>query len=84
MLGVEWAEPLLEVILEGEVHGLSGEISDNVGQVSSPERSETLLLVDSREAITNSLVLVLSSHVFVGVLNLEEHLNSLNRSDDSL
>lgn len=84
MLGVEWAEPLLEVILEGEVHGLSREVSDNVGQVSSPERAEALFFVDSAEAITNTLVLVFSGHVFVGVLNLEEHLNSLNRGDDSL
>ena len=83
-LGVVWAEPLLEVILKSEVHGLSGEVSDHIGGVASPEGDEALLLVHSREAVTNALVLVFSSHVLVGVLDLQKHLNSLNRSDHSL
>ena len=46
-LGVEWVEPLLVEVLEGEVEGLSGEIPDDVGQVTSPEGTEALLLDDS-------------------------------------
>ena len=84
ILRLEGAEPLLEVILEGEVHSLSGEVSDDVSEVASPERDEALLLVNSAKAITNTLVSVFNSHVLVGILNLKEHLNSLNRGHKGL
>lgn len=50
------AEQGLEVVLEGKVKSLGGEVSDDVGGVSSPEGGKTLLGVDSREAVTNTLV----------------------------
>lgn len=62
-LGVVWAEDLLVGILEGEVEGLSGEVSDDIGEVSSPERGEALLSVDSLEAINDTLVSVLLGDV---------------------
>jgi hypothetical protein len=72
------------VILEGEVHSLGREVSDNVGEVTSPERGKALLLVDSAKAINDTLVSVFSGHILVGILDLKKHLNSLNRSDDGL
>jgi hypothetical protein len=42
-LGVVGAEDFLVDILEGEVEGLGGEVSDDVGSVTSPEGSEALL-----------------------------------------
>jgi hypothetical protein len=63
-LGVEWAENLLVGILECEVESLSGEVSDDVGQVSSPEGKETLLSVNSLDAINDTLVFVFLSNMF--------------------
>jgi hypothetical protein len=92
-LGIEGAEDLLVDILEGEVKGLSGEISDDVGSVSSPESSETLFVVDARKAITNTGVLLhvggwglasLGSLLAHGVLDLKEELDTLDGGDDGL
>jgi hypothetical protein len=47
-------EDLFVDILEGEVKGLSREISDDVGQVSAPEGSETLFLWNTDEAIDDA------------------------------
>lgn len=50
------AEKALEVILEGEVQGLGGEVTDDVSQVSTPQGSNSLLLRDTDEAINDSSV----------------------------
>jgi len=92
-LGIVRAEDLFVDILEGEVKGLSGEISDDVGSVSSPESTETLLVVDARKAITDTGVLLhvsgwwltgLSSLLAHGVLDLKKELNTLDGGDYSL
>jgi len=92
-LGIVGAEDLFVDILEGEVKGLSGEISDDVGSVSSPESIETLFVVDARKAITDTGVLLhvggwgltsLSSLLTHGVLDLKEELDTLDGGDDSL
>jgi len=46
-LGVVGAENLLVGILEGEVKGLSGEISDDISEVTSPESRDTFFLGNS-------------------------------------
>lgn len=46
----------LEVVLEGKVEGLGGEVTDDVGSVTTPEGGKTLLGVDTREAVSNALV----------------------------
>jgi len=43
-LGVVWAENLLVSVLKGEVKGLSGEISDDVSEITSPESRNTFFL----------------------------------------
>jgi hypothetical protein len=63
LLGVVWAQVLLVGILECEVQGLSWEVSENIGQVSSPVGKESLFLVDSIEAISNALVSIFNSDV---------------------
>jgi len=46
-LGVIRTEDLLVSVLESEVKGLSGEISDDVSEVTSPESGDTFFLGDS-------------------------------------
>lgn len=47
-------EDLFVHILEGEVERLGREVPDHVGEVTSPERSEALLLRDTNEAIDDT------------------------------
>lgn len=84
LLGVIRAKPLLVGILTGEVKSLSGEIPDNVSEVTSPESDKTLFLHNSGEAVTDTIVSLVSRNVRVGILDLEEELDSLDRGDDSL
>jgi hypothetical protein len=83
-LWVVWAEDLLVGVLEGEVEGLSWEVSDDVGQVSSPERGSSLLSLHSSEAVADTLVLILWSDGGRGVLDLKKKFYSLNWSNSSL
>lgn len=46
----------LDLVLEGEVERLGGEVPDHVGGVPSPEGRDTLLLLDTREAAFLRLV----------------------------
>ena len=50
---MRWSENQLTV---GKVQGLGGEVTDDVGGVSSPEGEETLVLVGTGEAVGNTLV----------------------------
>jgi len=99
-LGLLETEQGLEVVLEGEVESLGGEVSDDVGGVSSPQRSDTLLLVDTGETVTNTLVwgrkttlLDPDMSVRVGtasakdshlILVLDQELDTLDRSGSGL
>jgi len=83
-LGIVWVEYLLVIVLESEVKGLCGEITDDVSQVTSPERSKTLLLDDSLEAVDDTVISVLYLDGGRSVLHLQKELDSLNRGDNSL
>jgi len=83
-LWVVWAEIGLVEIFARKVDGLSWEITDNVGQVTSPEGTETLIGNNSLEAVSDTVISVLWGNVLVGILDLEEELDSLNWGDDSL
>ena len=48
------SEEGLEVVLEGEVKSLGREVSDDVGGVSSPESSDSLIGVGPPEAVSNT------------------------------
>lgn len=66
-------EDLLVFVLEGEVESLGGEVTDHVGQVTPPEREKALLLGDSHHAINDPFVLLLSTDLFAGMLDLWEN-----------
>lgn len=83
-LGVVRIEDLLILILASEVESLSGEITDDVGEVTSPESTETLFLQDTAEAVTEAIVFLISRHIGVSILDLKEELDSLNRGNDGL
>jgi len=83
-LGVIGAEDLLISVLEGKVQGLSGEISDNVSEITSPESRYTFFLRDSDQNIHNTLVSLVASKLGISSLSLKEELYSFNRSDGSL
>ncbi len=85
-LGVVSREHLLEGILEGKVEGLGGDVTDNVGQVSTPEGSNTLLRGDTREAVDNAGVAgnLTRTNARVGILGLDDQLHTLDRSSDGL
>ena len=84
LLGVVGVEDLFVDILEGKVESLGGEVTHNVGEVTSPERGEALLVEDAGEAVTNALVLVLSGDGLGGILDLEEELDTLDGGNDGL
>lgn len=85
-LWVEWAEPISVGILEGEVQGLGWEVSHDVSHVSSPEGTNSFLLRDSAETINDTGVSLDFSglDLLVGILGLEQELDSLNWGDSSL
>lgn len=63
-------EDLLVLVLEGEVESLGGEVTDHVGQVTPPEGENALLLGDSHHAINDPFVLLLSTDLLAGMLDL--------------
>jgi solute carrier family 25 (adenine nucleotide translocator) protein 4/5/6/31 len=79
------AEHLLELVTESEVQGLGGEVSDDVGGVSSPEGHDTLIGHGALEAVTNAVVLAVETtglkHL---ILVLDEELDTLDRGSSSL
>lgn len=75
----------LEVVLEGKVQGLGGEVSDDVGGVTSPKSGHTFLGVGSSETVTDTLVRggqsTLLDHL---VLVLDQKLDSLDGGGSGL
>lgn len=64
-------EDLLVLVLEGKVEGLGGEISDDIGKVTSPEGKESLLLGNTDNAVHDTLVLLVSCDLLTGMLDLD-------------
>jgi len=84
-LGLLETEQGLEVVLEGKVQSLGGEVTEHVGGVTTPQGSETLVPVGPGEAVTDTLVRVgkttLLDHL---VLVLDEELDTLNGGSSGL
>ena len=53
-LGVGLGEQVLDGVLEGKVEGLCGEVTDDIGQVATPERGNALLCCYTGEAVANA------------------------------
>lgn len=51
---------------------MGGEVTDHVGQVTPPEGEKALLLGDSHHTINDPFVLLLSTDLFAGMLDLVE------------
>mmetsp|Transcript_10385 Transcript_10385/g.26648 ORF Transcript_10385/g.26648 Transcript_10385/m.26648 type:complete len:392 (+) Transcript_10385:95-1270(+) len=85
-LGVVLGEESLDGVLEGEVEGLGWEVSHHVGQVTSPERTNTLLRGDAAEAVDDAGVPwhLSGDDGRVGILGLDEELDSLDGGDEGL
>jgi hypothetical protein len=85
-LGVEGGEHFLEGVFERKVESLSGEISDDVGEISSPESEHTLFPVDTNEAINDSGVSrnFSTSDSGIGILGLDDEFYSLDGGGDGL
>lgn len=49
---------------------LSGEISDHIGQVASPQSDETLFFGNANEAVNNAFVFLIFGQLFLHMLNL--------------
>ena len=64
----------LVALLEGEIHGLGGEVTQAVSEVTAPEGGHALLLGDAGEGVHEAGVL---GAVDGGALDLEENLHAL-------
>lgn len=63
---------LLILVLEGEIEGLGGEVADDIGQVTAPERHEALLFGDTRDTVHDTFVLHVGADLLAGMLDLRE------------
>jgi hypothetical protein len=72
-------------VAESEVQGLGGEVTDDVGSVTSPERDDTLVGGGTLEAVGDTGVLVRQAtslkHL---ILVLDEELDALNGGSSGL
>jgi hypothetical protein len=72
-------------ITEGEVQGLGGEVTDNVGSVTTPEGEDTLVLGGTAEALNDTVVLAVETaglkHL---ILVLDEELDTLDGGGSGL
>jgi len=81
-----WAsEQCLDGVLEGKVERLRWEVSEDVGQVTSPEWNDTLGLEGSHGAVDDAIVWLVESALLDHlILVLDEKLDSLNWCGGSL
>jgi len=84
--GIVLGEDTLQGVLERQVEGLLGEVSHNVGTISSPEGGETLLSGNTSEAVSHSGVTgnLSRDNLGVSILGLDEELNTLDGSGSGL
>jgi len=85
-LGVVLRELALDGVLKGKVEGLGGEVTDAVGEVTTPESAHALLSAHAGEAVEDTSVSGdLAGHdLGVGILGLDDELHTLDGSGDGL
>ena len=79
-------EHVLDGVLEGEVERLGGEVTEDVGEISTPEGWNTLFRSNPREAVANASVTgnLSGNDLGVGILGLDEELDALDGSGAGL
>lgn len=77
-------EDLLVLVLEGKVQSLGWEVTDDVGHVTTPVGTEALLLGNAHETVHHALVPVGFGDLLGDVLDLEQQLDTLDRSHSGL
>jgi len=85
-LGAVLGEHGFDGILEGQVESLGGEITDAVGKVTGPVSLDTLFLTDAGKAVDDTGVTFDFTRLDlgVGILSLDDQLDTLDRSSDRL
>ena len=79
---VSLGEQGLDGVLKGKVEGLCGEVTDNVGQVTTPESTNTLFAGHTDKAVHDTSVSghLSTDNLGVGILGLDQKLDTLNGS----
>lgn len=79
------AEHLLELVTEGKVQSLGGEVSDDVGGVSTPQGHDALVGHGALEAVADTAVAaVQTASLDHFILVLDQELDTLNRGSSGL
>ncbi|KAL6081761.1 hypothetical protein STEG23_020924 [Scotinomys teguina] len=60
--------------MPGKVESLGGEVSDDIGQVTTSEGEDSLFLGDKNHAVYKALVLFICCDLLAGMLDLRQHL----------
>mmetsp|Transcript_28542 Transcript_28542/g.69173 ORF Transcript_28542/g.69173 Transcript_28542/m.69173 type:complete len:380 (+) Transcript_28542:39-1178(+) len=83
---VGFGEHGLDSILESKVEGLGREVTDDVGEVTTPESLDSLFLGDTGEAVNDTSVTcdLSTDNLGVSILGLDQKLNTLDRSSGGL
>lgn len=71
-------EHLLVLVFEREVERLGGEVPDDVGEVTTPEREQALLFGNADEGVDDTFVALVFSDLFAHVLDLQQQLDALD------
>lgn len=77
---VEFTEELFVVVFESEVESLSGEVSEYVDEVTSPEGGHAFFSSDTLEAVDDSSVFLLGGEIGHRGLGLEEEFDTFDGS----
>lgn len=82
LLGIVADENLLVLVLEGKVQGLGGEVADDVGQVTAPQRRNSLFGGNATEGVKDALVALVLRYLSGSVLGLKNQLDTLDGRHD--
>ena len=55
---------------ECKVEGLCGEVADDIYNIATPEGEESLLLVNTGEAVNDTFIALVNRDALVGILDL--------------
>lgn len=71
-------EHLLVLVFESEIEGLCGEVPDDVGEVTTPEWEQSLLLGNADEGVYDTFVTLVLGNLLADVLYLQKQFYTLD------